>query len=94
MGNRCRVKCNAILPDWSPRSPELNVLDYYFWNRVKSGLNDLDGGWPQNALDMERGIRTVVDGISQLEINNSILHFNTRLELCFDAGGKHFEYMM
>ena len=92
MTRRGKQFCDALLPDWPSRSPDLSPLDYWAWNRIKTGLHKIEGGWPKTEQRMEEAIFEVVESISQLELNRAILSFENKIDSCLEAEGGHFEY--
>ena len=92
MSRRGRQMCEATLPDWPSRSPDLSPLDYWAWDRIKTGLHKAEGGWPKTEQRMRAAILEVVETISQTELNKAILSFKNKIESCYAAEGGHFEY--
>ena len=79
-------------PEWSPRSPDLSVCDFFFWGYIKSELHKK--GWPRSVEDMKEAILEVVDEIPQTMINNACLSFKKRCQLVIDQKGSNFEHLL
>jgi len=76
---------------WSPRSPDLNPLDFFFWSCSKNIVRE---NAPITRLDMMNRIKRVCEGITP-EILRSILdNFENRLRLCLRNNGGHFEHLI
>ena len=76
--------------EWSPNSPDVNLLDYYFWDKVKicvyRGLHNN----PFNSIDeLKHKIVGVWDEcVNDLtEIRKAILQFRPRLEAVVEKQG-------
>ena len=79
----------SIFP-WPARSPDLTVLDFYLWGRIKDLVFKTR---PTTSDDMKERIRGAVRSISTAEIEASVNDTVKRLSLCIANDGKHFEYL-
>lgn len=79
----------SIFP-WPARSPDLTVLDFYLWGRIKDLVFKTR---PTTPEDMKDRIRQAVQSISVAEIESSVSSTIERLDLCIANDGKHFEYL-
>ena len=69
--------------DWSPKSPDCNPLDYYFWDRVQEKVYDGSYWYPFATIDdMKRRIRDIWDeSTTDLpQIRKAMKQFFPRLE--------------
>ena len=73
---------------WPPRSPDLNVLDYYFWNAVKESVYE---GRREPFKDIkqlqERVKRVWSRSINMESVRKSIERFRPRLQCVVDNEG-------
>lgn len=79
----------SIFP-WPARSPDLTVLDFYLWGRIKDLVFKTR---PITRDDIKERIREAVRSISVAEIETSVNSTTERLKLCIANDGKHFEYL-
>ena len=89
-----KITSTSPIPEWTPRSPDLNPLDYFFWGYLKQCLNKLDGGWPRSEETMKEAIELICEEMPQDMINNAILDFPKRCKNCLDRSGGHFEHLL
>ncbi|KYN21097.1 hypothetical protein ALC57_06542, partial [Trachymyrmex cornetzi] len=77
--------------NYPPRSPDLTVLDFYLWGRIK----DLEG-YRQRSTTRGDMIFRITEAIRSLEANE-ILHatnsFQSRVDGCIVQNGRHFEHL-
>ena len=52
----------------APRSPDMSVLDYWFWNRLKVGIREEFEVKPASTEEIKKAIIEVVKCIEQAEI--------------------------
>ena len=72
--------------NWPPNSPDLNPLDYFFWNEVVSNMKQ------DKFSDLETFISEIKNGfkkVKQDKIENSIRAFNKRVREVEEAKGKY-----
>lgn len=74
---------------WPARSPDLSVLDYYLWGRVKE-LVYRDR--PTTRENMIERIRQSIQSLEASEIRRAVNHFPIRVQTCFLQNGAHFEH--
>lgn len=78
---------NSIFP-WPARSPDLTVMDFYLWGRLKDIVYKDRPTTPNNMKDR---IREAIRNISAAELESSVLSTAERLSLCIANNGGHFE---
>lgn len=76
---------------WPARSPDLTVMDYYLWARIKDIVYQTA---PTTRDNMKERIRSACEQISREEIRKALHNFPRRLEKCLEADGRHFEHLM
>ena len=76
--------------EWSPRSPDLSVLDFFFFNELRNKV--FSHPRPNNLLELEAKIRNAYDEIDHDMIRRAFLNVPTRARLCIQEGGGHFEF--
>lgn len=73
------------LIQWPARSPDLTVMDFYFWGKVKQKVYaEL---LPNDSDFLKNRIRAAINSITIDEIRRSFSEFRTRIELCAQKGG-------
>ena len=66
--------------EWPTKSPDLNVLDYYFWNQVSTKVYEGPKEPFHNLEQLKRRIKRVWKNVAELdEIQRAILQFRPRL---------------
>lgn len=75
---------------WPPRSPDLTVLDYYFWGRVKEIVYSTK---PSSKQDMKMRIESAIASISPEEILRAQKSIRRRIRACLAQNGGHFEHL-
>lgn len=76
---------------WPARSPDLTILDYYFWGRLKDMVYIQP---PTTRHDMIQRIKTAISNISREEILNATNNFPLRVTKCLEVEGGHFEQLI
>lgn len=76
---------------WPPRSPDLTVLDFYLWGRLKDIVYKTR---PTTRDDMKVRIVNAVNSISRAEIETAISSTRTRINSCISQNGGHFEHLL
>ena len=74
---------------WPARSPDLSVLDYYLWGRVKDLVYCER---PTTRDNMIHRIRDAIRSLDADEILNATNNFKKRIRACIEENGKHFEH--
>lgn len=74
---------------WPPRSPDLSVLDYYLWGRVKDLVYRER---PTIRDNMIRRIRDAIRFLDADEILRATNNFQERILACIEKNGGHFEH--
>lgn len=75
---------------WPPRSPDLTVLDFYFWGRVKDLVFQ---SRPTTRENMILRIQNAINSLSRVEIETAVFSTRRRVELCLEHDGGHFEHL-
>ena len=73
---------------WPPRSPDLNVCDFFLWGYLKSRCYTPK---PRNLDELEANIRREVGLLDPAMITRALLDDRARAHRCIAAGGFHFE---
>lgn len=84
------IERGSLFP-WPPRSPDLTVLDFYLWGRLKDIVYQTR---PTTREDMIHRIRNAIASISVAEIETSVGATRRRLQSCIDNNGGHFEHLL
>lgn len=85
----CWIGRGSLFP-WPARSPDLTVLDFYLWGRIKDIVFETRPTTPENMVER---IRNAIASISRAEIEVAVLDTRHRLNLCIENDGKHFEHL-
>lgn len=74
---------------WPPLSPDLTILDFYLWGRLKQIVysEPLD----HDEEQLKQRIRDAIRSLSVEEIRRSYDELRFRVEMCADLGGALFE---
>lgn len=73
--------------EWPPNSPDLNPIDFWFWNQVKD-----KSVMHQNLEDAKSSFENRMENLKDEEIQEAIDSFPGRLQACLAANGGHFVY--
>lgn len=76
---------------WPARSPDLTVLDYYLWGRIKD-LVYVER--PTTRDNMIVQIQSAISQISHGELLKAVDQFRLRTQMCAEANGLHFEHLL
>ncbi|XP_050306139.1 uncharacterized protein LOC126743197 [Anthonomus grandis grandis] len=79
----------SVFP-WPPRSPDLTVLDFYLWGRIK---HLVFATRPTTSENMVERIREAIESISVADIETAVLLTRQRLLDCIQNDGQHFEHL-
>lgn len=74
--------------NWPPRSPDLTILDFYLWGRIKDLVYRER---PTTSEDMKNRIREAIQSLDPVEIRRATDDFQRRITACIHARGGHFE---
>ncbi|PSN52143.1 hypothetical protein C0J52_06461 [Blattella germanica] len=74
--------------EWSPRSPDLNVCDFFLWGYLKSKVYE---NRPRTAADLKQNIRNEVAAIPGVLLQRVMRNFRERLQECVDNNGQHLK---
>lgn len=77
--------------NWPARSPDLSVLDYYLWGRLKDIVYI---NRPTDVQDMKLRLRNAIAMITADEVKKAVDHFNHRVQVCRRGNGQHFEQFL
>ena len=91
--NGCVLALGADRPplrgvEWSPRSPDLNPLDYSVWSILKDRVYKPR---PSNLQELKDKIREEVSNLSEDLLRRIVLNLRSRAELYIANNGGHFE---
>lgn len=86
--NRCIGRGLHI--NWPARSPDLTILDYFFWGRLKDLVYT---NRPSTVEEMRAEIQNAILSIPPEEIQQAQRDFCSRLLLCINEEGRHFEHI-
>lgn len=75
---------------WPARSPDLTVLDYYLWGRIKEIVYR---DRPTTRNDMKQRIRAAIASLNANEIRRAVDSFPGRVRLCARLNGGHIEHL-
>lgn len=75
---------------WPARSPDLTVLDFYLWGRIK---NLVFATRPTTRDNMIMRIRNAVQSISRAEIEAAVQSTLQRVNACIENDGRQFEHL-
>ena len=74
--------------NFPPRSPDLTVLDYFLWGRIKNLVYNTR---PTTRDDMINRITEAIQSLNEAEILRATNSFQRRVNLCIGARGQQFE---
>lgn len=75
---------------WPPRSPDLTVLDFYLWGRLKDIVYQTR---PTTRENMIERIQSAITTISPAEIETAVSSNVERINSCILQSGGHFEHL-
>ena len=77
--------------NYRPRSPDLTILDYYLWGRIKDLVYQER---PTTRDDMIRRINEAIRSLDADEILRATNCFQNRVDACIAENGAHFEHLI
>ena len=76
---------------WPPRSPDLNVLDFFVWGHIKNLIEDRRNG---TENEVREAIVAAFDTITPDMAQRATRDIVRRAELCVQERGQHFEQFL
>ena len=78
--------------EWSPRSPDLNPMDFYFWGHLKQIV------YSTKIRDLDHLKSRIIDACLQIDgdadlLNRVYKNFEFRIGLCIAANGEHIKHL-
>ncbi|GBL77130.1 hypothetical protein AVEN_12764-1 [Araneus ventricosus] len=75
--------------EWSPRSPDLNPLDFVLWRYIKQRVYATP---PPTLQELRNRITDAYASVSPVMLYNVQREVQSRLQMCIVAEGHHFEH--
>ena len=75
---------------WPPRSPDLTVMDFYFWGRIKDLVFRNP---PTTRENMRNRIQNAIHQLPRAEVQAAVFSTHAKLQQCVEQDGKHFEHL-
>jgi hypothetical protein len=79
--------------EWPPNSPDLNPLDYYVWGAMLHKYQEHTPK-PTTTTELKAVLQQIWDKLPQQSIENAVIAFRKRLQLCIQAAGGHIEHLL
>ncbi|XP_071580324.1 uncharacterized protein [Temnothorax nylanderi] len=76
---------------WPPRSPDLNVLDYFVWGHIKAVIEHRRDG---TEAEVREAILAAFNTITPEMAYRATRNITRRAELCLQERGRHFEQLL
>ena len=86
-------RAKRVFPEWPPCSPDLSVLDFFYWSEIKRHMGEANEP-AENEADRCTAVCLAAAEIKQGAINKAIDNFLVRCEKCGEAGGARFEHKL
>ena len=86
-----RVISDRLEFEWPPFSPNLNILDYWFWNEAERAVLKKK---PSTLDDLKIVVEDVARNMSEDVIYRVADHFALRCKMCVESRGGHFEHLL
>lgn len=77
--------------EWPPRSPDLTIMDFFYWGYLKSKVYTTK---PANLDELRDRIITASAGITREQLQNVSREMYHRLGHCLATNGEHFENLL
>lgn len=79
------------LVEWAPRSPDLNVLDFFAWGFIKNVVYQTP---LETIRELEQRIRNAVQQITPQMLQNVQNSIPLKATACTEENGGHFEHLL
>ena len=76
--------------EWSPHSPDLNPLDFFFWGALK---NQVYENRPTSLADIKENVEKFTRDMDLDTCKRVVANFGVRVNACFNRGGRHIEHI-
>ena len=86
-----RLISRRRIPEWSPRSPDLNPPDFYLRGFLKDHVYQNN---PQTIAELKVLITRQIHGITREECVRVIGNFTRRFQVCHQRRGAHLEHVL
>jgi len=77
--------------DWSARSPDITIIDFFVWRFQKEEVYETR---PQNPDELKDRIRAACRKITPEMLREARTSFLQRVRLCVAQHGGHFEHLL
>jgi hypothetical protein len=77
--------------NWPARSPDLNVLDFWFWIFAEAQVYRRK---PQSLAEVIECVDDVAASVSPDMIRSAVSNLRNRVILCFQEKGGHFQHLL
>lgn len=77
--------------EWAPRSPDLNPMDFAVWGCLKANVYSVT---IRDKEHLRQRITAECNAFSPDVVRSILRNLATRLQLCYDNGGQHFEHIL
>jgi transposase len=74
--------------EWPPYSPDLNPLDFLFWDYLKDTIYKNN---PKTLSELKNSLTVAIKNIEVQVLQCLIENLCKRLEICQESDGSHFE---
>ena len=86
-----RVLSLRMENEWSPHSPDLNPLDFFFlWGACKDNVYKEH---PKSEPDLKAAVETYVQTVTVKTCRHAIENFTNRVNACCVRVGAHIEHL-
>lgn len=79
------------ISNWPPRSPDLNMLDFFLWGTLTHRVHIQEHS---NVMDLSNTIANEIDGISEVVLARVQANLIKRLRKCIEVKGQLFEHLL
>ena len=79
--------------EWPPNSPDLNPLDFHVWGAMLQKYQEFTPK-PKNKNELKTVLEKIWTDLPQQSIQQAVLSFRKRLQLCINADGGHIEHIL